>query len=208
MAGLREQQKADRHRRILDAASALFRNLGYEAARMEDIAELARVSPGTVYNYFGYKGDVLVAIVAMEVEEILADGALMIDRPHLSVEDAVGALVTHYYDHSLVYLNKEMWRMAMALSIRDPNGAVSRRYTALDQQLADQICQLLKRLQIAGLVTAGLDTSAIGQMIFNNLNMMFMEFVKEERMPLSLLKDRVTQQNAPLLRLIRSSAAS
>lgn len=208
MAGLREQQKADRHRRILDAASALFRNLGYEAARMEDIAELARVSPGTVYNYFGYKGDVLVAIVAMEVEEILADGALMIDRPHLSVEDAVGALVTHYYDHSLVYLNKEMWRMAMALSIRDPNGAVSRRYTALDQQLADQICQLLKRLQIAGLVTAGLDTTAIGQMIFNNLNMMFMEFVKEERMPLSLLKDRVTQQNAPLLRLIRSSAAS
>lgn len=208
MAGLREQQKADRHRRILDAASALFRNLGYEAARMEDIAELARVSPGTVYNYFGYKGDVLVAIVAMEVEEILADGALMIDRPHLSVEDAVGALVAHYYDHSLVYLNKEMWRMAMALSIRDPNGAVSRRYTALDQQLADQICQLLKRLQIAGLVTAGLDTTAIGQMIFNNLNMMFMEFVKEERMPLSLLKDRVTQQNAPLLRLIRSSAAS
>lgn len=98
--------------------------------------------------------------------------------------------------------------MAMALSIRDPNGAVSRRYTALDQQLADQICQLLKRLQIAGLVTAGLDTTAIGQMIFNNLNMMFMEFVKEERMPLSLLKDRVTQQNAPLLRLIRSSAAS
>lgn len=208
MAGLREQQKADRHRRILDAASALFRNLGYEAARMEDIAELARVSPGTVYNYFGYKGDVLVAIVAMEVEEILADGALMIDRPHLSVEDAVGALIAHYYDHSLVYLNKEMWRMAMALSIRDPNGAVSRRYTALDQQLADQICQLLKRLQIAGLVTAGLDTTAIGQMIFNNLNMMFMEFVKEERMPLSLLKDRVTQQNAPLLRLIRSSAAS
>jgi AcrR family transcriptional regulator len=207
VTGLREQQKADRHRRILDAASALFRNLGYEAARMEDIAELARVSPGTVYNYFGYKGDVLVAIVAMEVEEILGDGALMIDRPHHNVEEAVSSLIAHYYDHSLVYLNKEMWRMAMALSIRDPNGPVSLRYTALDQQLADQICQLLKRLQIAGLVTAGLDTVAIGQMIFNNLNMMFMEFVKDERMPLSLLKTRVTQQNAPLLRLICSKVA-
>jgi AcrR family transcriptional regulator len=177
VTGLREQQKADRHRRILDAASALFRNLGYEAARMEDIAELARVSPGTVYNYFGYKGDVLVAIVAMEVEEILGDGALMIDRPHHDVEEAVSSLIAHYYDHSLVYLNKEMWRMAMALSIRDPNGPVSLRYTALDQQLADQICQLLKRLQAAGLVRAELDTIAIGQMIFTNLNMMFMEFV-------------------------------
>ncbi|GLQ37045.1 TetR family transcriptional regulator [Rhizobium albus] len=174
---------------------------------MEDIAELARVSPGTVYNYFGYKGDVLVAIVAMEVEEILGDGALMIDRPHHDVEEAVRSLIAHYYDHSLVYLNKEMWRMAMALSIRDPNGPVSLRYTALDQQLADQICQLLKRLQAAGLVRAELDTVAIGQMIFNNLNMMFMEFVKDERMPLSLLKARVTQQNAPLLRLICSKVA-
>jgi AcrR family transcriptional regulator len=208
LTGLREQQKADRHRRILDAASALFRNLGYEAARMEDIAELARVSPGTVYNYFGYKGDVLVAIVAMEVEEILADGALMIDRPHRDVEQAVSALIAHYFDHSLVYLNKEMWRMAMALSIRDPSGPVSLRYTNLDRQLAEQVCDLLKKLQLAGLVTAGLDTRAIGEMIFNNLNMMFMEFVKDERMPLSLLKDRVTQQNAPLLRLIRARDAS
>jgi AcrR family transcriptional regulator len=207
LSGLREQQKADRHRRILDAASALFRNLGYEAARMEDIAELARVSPGTVYNYFGYKGDVLVAIVAMEVEEILADGALMIDRRHHDVEQAVGALIAHYFDHSLVYLNKEMWRMAMALSIRDPDSVVSRNYTALDRRLADQVCQLMASLKQSGEIAPDVDTDAVGEMIFNNLNMMFIEFVKNEHMSPDALKDQVARQNAPLLQGIRASSA-
>ena len=38
MAGLREKQKADRTRRILEAASRLFREQGYGAIRIEDIA--------------------------------------------------------------------------------------------------------------------------------------------------------------------------
>ena len=41
MAGLRERQKADRERRILEAATGLFREVGYDAARIEDIAERA-----------------------------------------------------------------------------------------------------------------------------------------------------------------------
>ena len=41
MTGLRERQKADRTRRILEAASRLFRDTGYGAIRIEDIANAA-----------------------------------------------------------------------------------------------------------------------------------------------------------------------
>ena len=41
MTGLRERQKADRTRRILEAASTLFRAQGYDAVRIEDIAAAA-----------------------------------------------------------------------------------------------------------------------------------------------------------------------
>lgn len=202
--GLRERQKADRLRRILDAASLRFRRLGYDATRIEDIAEEAEVSVGTVYNYFGNKGDVLVAIVSLEVEEILDQGAALIANSTGEVGEAVEALISLYFDHSLQYLNKEMWRTAMALAIRSPDTPVSRRYTALDRRLAGQVCALIEALQKRGCVRRDLDATAVGSLVFNNLNMMFVEFAKDEGQDLATLKALVSVQNAPLLRLVRA----
>ena len=62
----------------------------------------------------------------------------------------------------------------------------------------------MPRLQLKGVVMAGIDTAAVGAMFFNNLNMMFMEFVRDETMPLEKLKDDVARQNRPLATLISS----
>ena len=48
MAGLRQKQKIDRDRRIVEAATRLFVAMGYESVKMEDIAAEAEVSVGTV----------------------------------------------------------------------------------------------------------------------------------------------------------------
>ncbi len=202
MTGLRARQKADRNRRILDAAALLFREVGYDSARIEDIAERAEVSVGTFYNYYENKGDILVATVSMEVEEVLAAGRTIVDNPPSSVEGALQALIGQYYDHSLVYLSKEMWRTAMAISIQQPESPFSKRYTELDRRLCDQVSTLIQKLQIKGLVAPGIDVRAVGEMLFNNLNLMFIEFAKDEAMPLDELKARVTRQNRPIATLI------
>ena len=204
MAGLRERQKADRERRILEAATSLFREVGYDAARIEDIADRAAVSVGTFYNYYQNKGDILLAAVGMEVEEVLAAGDAIVADPPLDVLEALSRLINQYYDHSLVYLSKEMWRTAMALSIQQPETPFSKRYTALDSRLCTQVSTLIQRLQRKGIVVAGLDTAAVGAMVFNNLNMMFTEFVRDEAMPIDRLKDDVARQNRPLASLISS----
>lgn len=204
MAGLRERQKADRTRRILEAAAGLFREVGYDAARIEDIAERAEVSVGTFYNYYQNKGDILLATVGMEVEEVLAAGESIVLDPPLDVFAALQRLINQYYDHSLVYLSKEMWRTAMALSIQQPDTPFSKRYTALDARLCAQVSTLMQRLQLKGVVIAGIDTQAVGSMFFNNLNMMFTEFVRDETMPIEQLKDDVARQNRPLASLISS----
>lgn len=208
MTGLRARQKADRNQRILDAATDLFGRMGYDAARIEGIAELAQVSVGTVYNYYENKGDILVAVVSMEVQEVLEAGAAVVDTPPASVEAALKLLIENYYDHSLVYLSKDMWRTAMAISIQQPESHFSKRYTELDRLLSAQVSQLVRTLQQRGTIRAGLDSTAIGQMIFNNLNMMFAEFVKNEAMTLDELKDRVARQNAPLSALISNPDTS
>ena len=51
--------------------------------------------------------------------------------------------------------------------------------------LTDQTCELVERLQGLGLVRPETDVRAAGEIIFNNMNMMFIEFVKHEAMPLA-----------------------
>lgn len=204
MAGLRAKQKADKNRRILQAATTLFRAQGYDNARIEDIADAAEVSVGTLYNYYENKGEILVATVSMEVMEVLEAGGRIVSNPPLNVELALRTLIDQYYDHSLVYLSKEMWRTAMAISIQQPDTPLSKRYTDLDAQICDQICHLADTLQRRGAILAGVDVRMIGEVVFNNLNMMFVEFCKAEAMPIDELKARVAAQNRPITQLISS----
>ncbi len=201
MTGLRAKQKANRTERILSVATRLFYELGYDAVRIEDIAEHAEVSVGTFYNYFQTKGDILVAIVSLEVEEALFAGAAVVRGKPVSIVDALHRLIEVYFDHSVTYLSKDMWRTAMALSILNPDTPFSKRYSDLDGLLRDQVCDLILVLQARGMVLPELDASAMGEILFNNLNMMFIEYVKSD-MLIDALKAAVARQNAPIARLM------
>ena len=200
--GLRARGKAQRNRRMLDAASHLIRDQGYDHARIEDIAALAEVSVGTFYNYFSTKGDLLLAIVSMEVEEVLAQGATIVANPVGDVDQTLRALIGGYFDHSLVYLSKEMWRRAMAISIEAPDTPFSRRYTELDALVRDQVCEAITALQRRGRARIGISAQDVGALVFNNLNMMFIEYVKSDPMTLAELSETVARQNRPLVALL------
>lgn len=202
MTGLRERHKADRTRRMQEAAAHLFREAGYDAARTEDIAAAADVSVGTLYNYFATKGDLLMAIVAMEVEEVLAAGAAVLENPPADPVEALDTLIGGYYDHSLVYLSKAMWRTAMALSIEAPDTPFSQRYSALDRLLTDQVCNLVTALQRRGRLRADVSGRVVGEVLFNNLNQMFIEFVKSEVMAMETLRASVRQQTGLVVGLL------
>ena len=58
--GLRERKKARTRASIREHALRLFREQGYGATRVEQIAEAAEVSPATFYRYFPTKEDVVL----------------------------------------------------------------------------------------------------------------------------------------------------
>jgi AcrR family transcriptional regulator len=204
--GLRARGKAHRSGKMLEAASHLIRDEGYDQTRIEDIAARAEVSVGTFYNYFSTKGDLLLAIVSMEVEEVLAQGTAIVANPPGGVEATLTTLIGNYFDHSLVYLSKDMWRRAMAISIEAPDTPFSRRYTELDALLRQQVCDAIAALQRRGRARIGISAQDAGALIFNNLNMMFIEFVKSDPMTLSDLSDTVARQNRPLIALLTPSS--
>ena len=57
--GLRERKKQKTKEAIQRTAMRLFKNRGYEATTIEDIAAAAEISPSTFFNYFPTKEDVV-----------------------------------------------------------------------------------------------------------------------------------------------------
>ncbi len=62
----RRQRRIERRRqRILEAAAKTFAEQGYAATTVREIAHAADVAEGTLYNYFGGKRDILLAIISV-----------------------------------------------------------------------------------------------------------------------------------------------
>jgi AcrR family transcriptional regulator len=59
MSGLRERKKAKTKIAIQEHAIRLFRDQGYAATTVEQIAEAAEVSPSTVFRYFATKEELV-----------------------------------------------------------------------------------------------------------------------------------------------------
>lgn len=54
----------ERPRELLDAALCVFAERGYRNARLEEVAEAAGVTKGTIYHYFATKEDLLCRAIA------------------------------------------------------------------------------------------------------------------------------------------------
>jgi AcrR family transcriptional regulator len=82
--------------RILDAAARIFEERGYRATTTNDVAEAARVSVGSLYQYFANKDALLVGLAERHLDEAtprLAEvGALLRAHPP-GVEDLCRILV-------------------------------------------------------------------------------------------------------------------
>lgn len=72
--GINERKERERERRrndIIDAAERVFFSKDLESATMDEVAEEAELSKGTLYLYFKNKNELLHAIVARAMEQLL-----------------------------------------------------------------------------------------------------------------------------------------
>jgi AcrR family transcriptional regulator len=74
---IRKQLIEARRAQILDAAATVFAEKGFHRATTKEIAGVAGVSEGTIYNYFDSKDDLLIGIMARLAELGTLDDELM-----------------------------------------------------------------------------------------------------------------------------------
>lgn len=69
----RAQDYDAKHQFILDRAAALFAEVGYPSAKLQDVAERCGVSKSMLYHYFSTKDDLLFALLREHLEQMIAD---------------------------------------------------------------------------------------------------------------------------------------
>lgn len=89
--GLRERKKIETRRRLLEQATKLFAERGFDQVSVAEIAEAADVSKMTVFNYFDSKEDLVFA----PMEEHIGDAARIV-RDRAPGESAVAAMRRHF----------------------------------------------------------------------------------------------------------------
>ncbi len=66
----REREKRQRYNDIIDAAEEVFFEKGLDAATMDDVAEKAELSKGTLYLYFKSKEELYLGIALRAIEKL------------------------------------------------------------------------------------------------------------------------------------------
>lgn len=84
-----KRAKADTYRKlIVEAAEQVFAEHGFEAAKIQDIAQGAGLSLGTLYSVFPGKHEIYVAIRALHGEEVVREVAAALSSGQTDALDA------------------------------------------------------------------------------------------------------------------------
>ena len=154
MSGLRERNKERRRQEILAAAEVLFRERGYVASSVADIAAWAHVAEGTVFNYYPTKGDLLLDLMAKENARVMARlDAAPIDDNRVA-RDAIADFFAVVTEESFALVDRATWREVASLLVTSAQSPFASRYLELRAALKRRLTVLLGELAHDGRLPA------------------------------------------------------
>lgn len=88
--GLRERHKTRRRRQVVQAAADLWREHGFEAVSLRQIADAAEVAPQTIYSLIGGMDSILMAVVETLLERL--DLRVAVRPPESGIDRAMACV--------------------------------------------------------------------------------------------------------------------
>ena len=189
MAGRREQQKRSRSRRILRAAAQRFGARGYAGTTMEDVAADASLAVGTLYNYFGSKSELLMAILRRETDELLAAGRRVVEDPPEDPAEAIAAVIEAYLG-VFAHHDRKLWRNLVAAAIAEPAGIGASAFHE-DMRLVGQLASLLEALRARGVLGQHAEPGRAAIVLYSIYFTWFLVFLMAEEITVETLRDEI-----------------
>jgi AcrR family transcriptional regulator len=94
----KEREKERRRQQIMVAAKRVFSDKGFNKATMEDIAQEAELSPGTLYLYFKNKEELYASLSLRILQYLLIRVEHVNDEKGAGPEEKLSALMDAMYD--------------------------------------------------------------------------------------------------------------
>lgn len=98
-------------------------------------------------------------------------------------------------------LRQDLWRTGFALAFGDVRLRESREFLSSDGALRQIVIEAARGLQGRGLLRADLDCAAFGAALYNNANVLFLEFTWAEDQTVQELNTRIAEQTDAIVRL-------
>jgi len=178
----------------------------YDLTAIELVAERSDVSPATIYNNFENKTGLLLAVLIDEGQAVQQLGEKIIAQRKPSDADIIYPLIDLYVDHPMEFMNKSCWRQALAASTASSNKKFTQEYRNVDEQLKTQLIDLMHSLYQEQVFIAQVNPQSLGEIIWNNVNQMFTDFISDEEMSIEVLKETLDRQTSAIMRLALKQA--
>lgn len=166
MTSRRAQKKQETFDAIVSAAERSFQDNGYRASTIAVIAAGAGVSVGTVYNYFGTKNAILMAVVTRDTEHALVDAGEAIDLSLGDPVDVLMPLIMIYVD-AMTALGQDVLKELFRAGFDPTESAFMADLVSLDERVVVQIAEAFTLLQTAGLASDAPDSGSAAMLIYS-----------------------------------------
>ena len=155
-------------RRILDAAAREFRDQGYSAAKLTDIAARCGMKAGSLYYHFESREQLVEAV--MEAGTRRAHQAMLGRLSTLSADDHLGRLRAAIETHLALVLEQSDYASATIKLIWQVPPEIRERLLASQRAYGALWRKLLKEARDAGAIRADVELSAVRMAILGALN--------------------------------------
>ena len=152
-------RSAEKRRRILIAARGICSRRGFDAARMEEIAAEAKVSKGTLYNFFRSKEDLFIATVLESWEDLRLRLAPRLDEATHPVDQLAALIDELALSFTQASEQLPVQRQAWVVIARNPE-ARTRLFETLRELyrgFGEGITEILRRGQRLGCIREDVD---------------------------------------------------
>ena len=204
MTSLRVKQKARRREMIEQAANQLFEKDGFSVTTIEDIADQALVSPATVYNYYGNKGELLLALVAHGEEGTRSKVKEFEERAiNEDPVDLLADIIGSNMQDTLKYMSRELWGHVVAYVATTSDPEVAPRYLAgIADDLAAALTVVIQQYCDSG-VFKPIDAQHFGYLMTRLERNHFLAFVYLKSMTVEEMLETLRKDIALLVETLR-----
>ena len=162
-------QKQERRQAVLAAAKALIAANGYDETTIEEIAAAAGLSTPTVYNYFGTKLDLLLALYLEDREIALEKVAKIVEK---SWKDPLGfflAMLDADLHEEVDVVSHALWRQIAAAEATQNEGRHHATFKGINDRHIAAITAAVRKMVEEGLLVPDTDVKALTE-LFHHLS--------------------------------------